>query len=94
VGAVAVGDTELRKPPHTDHPPATLLPPFSAAAFRFGHSQIRPSYRLNQNLSPLPKGLSWNEPLGALIVIAGIAVSQGRLKTLRHRRTSASEAAT
>ncbi len=27
---------------------------FSAAAFRFGHSQIRPSYRLNQALSPLP----------------------------------------
>ncbi len=27
---------------------------FSAAAFRFGHSQIRPSYRLNQNLAPLP----------------------------------------
>lgn len=27
---------------------------FSAAAFRFGHSQIRPSYRLNQTLEPLP----------------------------------------
>lgn len=27
---------------------------FSAAAFRFGHSQIRPSYRLNQTLGPLP----------------------------------------
>jgi hypothetical protein len=27
---------------------------FSVAAFRFGHSQIRPSYRLNQTLGPLP----------------------------------------
>jgi len=42
----------------------------------------------------LGEGLSWNEPLGALIVIAGIAVSQGRLKALRHRRASAAEAAT
>jgi len=33
----------------------------------------------------LSEALSWNEPLGALIVIAGIAVSQGRLKGLRRR---------
>jgi len=33
----------------------------------------------------LSEALYWNEPLGALIVIAGIAVSQGRLKGLRRR---------
>ncbi len=34
----------------------------------------------------LSETLTWNEPIGALIVIAGIAVSQGRLTDLRHRR--------
>ncbi len=38
----------------------------------------------------LGETLTWNEPFGALIVIAGIAVSQGRLTGLRHRRVSAS----
>jgi len=27
---------------------------FSAAAYRFGHSQVRPAYRLNETLEPLP----------------------------------------
>ncbi len=38
----------------------------------------------------LGEAVSWNEPLGALIVIAGIAVSQGRVKALRHRTASGS----
>jgi len=38
----------------------------------------------------LGETLTWNEPFGALIVIAGIAVSQGRLTGLRQRRVSAS----
>lgn len=33
----------------------------------------------------LGEAVSWNEPLGALVVIAGIAVSQGRVKALRHQ---------
>lgn len=28
----------------------------------------------------LSEGLSWNEPLGALVIIAGVAISQGRLR--------------
>lgn len=38
----------------------------------------------------LGEAISWNEPVGALIVIAGIAVSQGRMKALRHRPASGS----
>jgi len=38
----------------------------------------------------LSETLTWSEPLGALIVIAGVAVSQGRLTDLRHRPVSAS----
>lgn len=38
----------------------------------------------------LGEALSWNEPIGALIVIAGIAASQGRFTTMRrHGRPAA-----
>jgi drug/metabolite transporter (DMT)-like permease len=32
----------------------------------------------------LGEGMSWNEPVGALLVVTGIAVSQGRVPTRRH----------
>jgi drug/metabolite transporter (DMT)-like permease len=40
----------------------------------------------------LDEPLLWNEPLGALIVVAGIAISQGRLRTPFRRATSADPA--
>jgi len=38
------------------HPKEDLFMPleFSAAAYRFGHSMVRPGYRLNENVGPLP----------------------------------------
>ncbi len=38
-------------------------------------------------IAVLGEVVTWNEPLGALIVIAGIAVSQGRLRLPRRERT-------
>jgi len=39
---------------HLSGEPAYIPKEFSAAAFRFGHSQVRPTYKLNAGLAPLP----------------------------------------
>jgi hypothetical protein len=38
---------------------------FSAAAYRFGHSMVRPGYRLSETIGPLPI-FSFTNPLGSL----------------------------
>ena len=43
-------------------------------------------------IAVLGEALTWNEPLGAMIVITGIAVSQGRLKPSARRTRQAYEA--
>jgi len=35
----------------------------------------------------LREGLSWNEPIGALVVVFGVALAQGRLKSIAIRRS-------
>ena len=37
---------------------------FSAAAYRFGHSMVRPGYRLNDEIAPLPIFPFENDPTG------------------------------
>ncbi len=42
----------------------------------------------------LGEGLTWNEPLGAVVVLLGVAVSQDRLAPLRRPRAAAARART
>lgn len=45
-------------------------------------------------IAVLREPLSWNEPVGMAVVVAGIAISQGRLKLPHRTRAGSSDAAT
>ncbi|HEY2320605.1 MAG TPA: heme peroxidase family protein [Solirubrobacteraceae bacterium] len=54
---VVTGTNVIVDPPTVDFfdPGNPIMPlEFSAAAYRFGHSMIRPAYRLNDEIAPLP----------------------------------------
>jgi heme peroxidase len=59
--------TVIADPPTLDFfdPGEPVMPlEFSAAAYRFGHSMIRPGYRLNDEIGPLPIFAFANAPTG------------------------------
>lgn len=43
---------------------------------------VTPLFAIVVGVAFLGEGLSWNEPVGALVVLAGVAVAQGRARTL------------
>jgi heme peroxidase len=64
---VVNGTNVIVDPPTLDFfdPSSPVMPlEFSAAAYRFGHSMIRPGYRLNDEIAPLPIFAFPNAPNG------------------------------
>ncbi|WP_308017992.1 DMT family transporter [Streptomyces griseus] len=45
---------------------------------------LTPAVGVTLGIAVLGEAISWNQPVGALIVIAGIALSQGRVPSRRH----------